>query len=283
MLEETADPSKTHTILIASGGAGASGEQLVHTVLAQFPHSQVRVVTVPHLRSDNQIDELVARAAEERATLVHTMVDHELRSRLIAQAAHQGVAAIDAMGPLIEQLESVLGETPLEEPGLYRQLNRAYFERVEAIEFSMTHDDGRHPEGWTEAEIVLVGASRVGKTPLSLYLSVMGWKVANQPLVLGFDPPEMLHWLDRKRVIGLKIAPAQLLAFRHERQQRLGVPGPSAYTDAQKVFEELQTIEQICKRSGFSLVDVTDKPIEASADEVIRLITNRFGPHARPG
>jgi regulator of PEP synthase PpsR (kinase-PPPase family) len=283
MSNDPQDPSDTHTILIASGGAGASGEQLVHTVLAQFPHSRVQVITVPHLRTGDQIDQVVTRAAVEGATLLHTLVDHQLRSRLVSQAAGQGVVAFDLMGPLFERLESVLGEQPLEEPGLYRQLNKAYFERVESIEFSMAHDDGRHPEDWPEAEVVLVGASRVGKTPLSLYLSVLGWKVANQPLILGFEPPEMLFWLDRKRVIGLKIAPAQLLAFRRERQQRLGVPGQSDYTNAQRVFEELQLIEKICKRSGFSLVDVTDKPIEASADEVIRLITNRFGPHTRAG
>ncbi len=283
MSNEPTEPSQKHTILIVSGGAGASGEQLVHTVLAQFPHNQVRVVTVPHLRTNEQIDRVLAQAEEAGATLVHTLVDHQLRQRLIEGAASQGVPAFDLMGPLFARLETVLGEQPVEEPGLYRQLNKAYFERVEAIEFSMAHDDGRHPEDWPQAEVVLVGASRVGKTPLSLYLSVLGWKVANLPLVPGFEPPEMLFWLDRQRVIGLKIAPAQLLAFRRERQQRLGVPGPSDYTDAQRIFDELRTIEKICKRAGFSQVDVTDKPIEASADEVMRLLTARFGPHARAG
>ena len=276
-------PAHTHTILIASGGSGASGEQLVHTVLAQFPTSQVRVVTVPHLRTEEQLDQLVDRAAAEGATLVHTLVEGRLRERMSALAAKQQVAVFDLMGPLFKRLESVLCERAVEQPGLYRQLNKAYFERVEAIEFSMAHDDGRHPENWPEAEVVLVGASRVGKTPLSLYLSVLGWKVANFPLVPGIEPPEALFWLDRQRVVGLKIAPAQLLAFRRQRQQRLGVSGPSDYTDAQQVFEELLMIEKICKRAGFSLVDVTDKPIEASADEVIRLITTRFGPHARVG
>jgi regulator of PEP synthase PpsR (kinase-PPPase family) len=273
----------THTILIASGGAGTSGEQLVHTVLAQFPNSRVQVLTVPHLRSEEQLAQIVEQAAGAGATLVHTLVDSQARSFLVNQAASREVAAIDLMGPLFERLESVLGEQPLGEPGLYRLLNKAYFDRVEAMEFSMTHDDGRHPDGWPQAEVVLVGASRVGKTPLSLYLSVLGWKVANIPIVPELDPPEGLYRLDTRRVIGLSIAPAQLLAFRQELQKRLGVTGSGDYTDPQRIFEELQAVELICKRAGISLLDVTDKPIETSADEVIRLITGRFGTRQRPG
>jgi [pyruvate, water dikinase]-phosphate phosphotransferase / [pyruvate, water dikinase] kinase len=277
------NPAHTHTILIASGGSGTSGEQLVHTVLAQFPQSRVRVVTVPHLRSEDQLAQVVEQASVEGATLVHTLVDSRLRSFLVNLAARRAVIAIDLMGPLIERLESVLGEQSLGKPGLYRLLNKAYFDRVEAMEFSMTHDDGRHPEGWPQAEVVLVGASRVGKTPLSLYLSVLGWKVANIPIVPELEPPQGLYQLDPQRVIGLSIAPAQLLSFRQERQKRLGVTGSGDYTDPQRIFEELQAVERICKRAGISLLDVTDKPIETSAEEVIRLITGRFGTRQRPG
>ena len=275
--------TRTHTILIASGGTGTSGEQLVHTVLAQFPGSRVRVVTVPHLRSRDQLEQIIARAAAEGATLVHTLVDSRLRQIMSAEAARRKLPAIDLMGALFERLEPVLDEQPLGEPGLYRRLNKAYFERVEAIEYSMAHDDGRHPEGWPDAELVLIGASRVGKTPLSLYLSVLGWKVANLPIVPGLDPPQELFELDKQRVVGLTIAPAQLLSFRKERQKRLGVPGPSDYTNPEQVFDELQTVSSFCKRAGYSVLDVTDKPIETSAEEVIRLITGRFGAHSRAG
>jgi regulator of PEP synthase PpsR (kinase-PPPase family) len=176
-----------------------------------------------------------------------------------------------------------LGEQSLGEPGLYRRLNKAYFDRVEAIEYSMTHDDGRHPEGWSQAELVLIGPSRVGKTPLSLYLSVLGWKVANIPIVPELDPPEKIFEMDKSLVIGLTIAPAHLMAFRQERQKRLGVSGSSDYTNPERIYEELQEAEKFCKRAGIRVLDVTDKPIETSADEVIRLITGRFGTHSRAG
>lgn len=269
--------SNSHTILIVSGGSGASGEQLAHTVLAQFPGSRVQVVTIPNLRFENHIDDVIERAQASGATVIYTLVDAMLRHYLTAQAQIRGVAAIDVMGALIERLEQVLGRPPAGQPGLYRQLNKAYFDRVAAIEYTMAHDDGKNPDGWAQAEIVLAGVSRAGKTPLSLYLSVLGWKVANVPLVPGLALAPQLFQLDPQRVFGLKVDAGQLLAHRQQRQQRLGVSGPSDYVQPEIVLEELEYAMQIFKRGGFKMIDVTDKPIESCADEVIRLMTRRAG------
>jgi hypothetical protein len=266
---------QSHTIIIVSGGVGASGEQLVHTVLAQFPDRPVQVITISNVRFENQIEEAIERARVSGATLVHTMVDEKLRASLVSLATRQGVAAFDFMGPLLMHLTQVLGRPPAGQPGLYRKLNKAYFDRVGAIEYTLAHDDGQKPETWSQAEIVLVGVSRSGKTPLSLYLSVLGWSVVNVPLVMGLDLPPELFQLDRRRVIGLKIEAGQLLAFRQQRQQRLGVAGPSDYTNPEKIYEELQNAVNIFRRGGFLVIDVTDKPIETTADEIIRLITSQ--------
>ena len=272
-----------HLIYILSGGSGASGEQLVHTVLAQFPNSHVRVTTIPHLRTSDQVEEILSLAQAKHATVVHTLVDSRLRAQAVTLAVRLGVVALVLLGDLISHLEPLLGESAREEPGLYRKLNQAYFDRVVAIEYTMSHDDGQRSETWDQADIVLVGASRVGKTPLSLYLSVLGWKVANVPLVLQLAVPEAISRLDWKRVFGLKIAPAQLLAFRQERQRRLGTTGPSDYTNPQMLFEELEFVDQICHQAGYSVIDATDKPIETSADEVIRWMERRFGTQRRRG
>lgn len=264
-----------HTIFIISGGAGASAEQLVHTILAQFPESRVRVVTVSNVRFVSQLEDVIQQAAALGATVVYTLVDDNLHASMIALAARNGVIAIDLMGPLLERVSTVLGQTPQGQPGLYRKLHKAYFDRVAAIEYTISHDDGQRSETWSQAEILLLGVSRSGKTPLSLYLSVLGWKVANLPLVVGLKPPAELIQVDRWRVIGLKIEPGQLLAFRQQRQQRLGVSGPSEYTDPLKIYEELQYAIQIYRTRGFSTIDVTDKPIESTADEIIRLISSR--------
>lgn len=245
----------------------------MHTVLAQFPDSAVQVSTISNVRFESQVDSAIERTRQSKATLVHTMVDSGLRAYLKDQAEQHGVQAIDLMGPLLEQLSQALGQPALGQPGLYRKLNKAYFDRVAAIEYTLAHDDGQRPEGWLEAEVVLLGVSRVGKTPLSLYLSVLGWKAANYPVVSGIEPPAEIFQINPKRVIGLTVEAGQLLAFRQQRQQRLGVVGTSDYTNPEKIFLELEEARRLYKRGGFHTIHVTDKPIESTADDVIRWIS----------
>ena len=276
-----ASERKPPPIYLVSGGTGASGEQLVHTVLAQFPEYEVPVVTVPRVRHVEQVQEVLSKARSSGGIIAHTIVDAGLRRTLTDLAQEQGVESIDLMGDLMSRLSQVLGQEPIGRPGLYRQLHHAYFERVEAIEFAMAHDDGKSSGGWPLAEIVLTGVSRVGKTPLSMYLSVLGWKVANVPLVLELPTPDGLFQLDRRRVIGLSMEPGQLLGHRQQRQHRLGAPGPTDYTNPVKIHEELEAARRVFQRGRFSVVDVTDKPIETSADEVIERVTRQLRREAR--
>ncbi len=261
-------------VLVLSGGTGASGELLVRTALAQFRQA-VPVEIVPHILSVAQVEEAVARARATGGIIAHTFVDGDLRRATAESAARAGVTAIDLIGPLLEHLTAVLGEQPAGKPGLYRQQREKYFERVEAIEFSVAHDDGQRIEELPQAEIVLVGVSRAGKTPLSMYLSVMGWKVANVPLVPELPPPPMLLQVDPRRVVGLTIEPGQLIAHRRWRQTHLGI-ATTTYTDAETIYEEVEAARRFCRKHGFAIVDVTDKPIESSAEEVIAVVTRRL-------
>jgi regulator of PEP synthase PpsR (kinase-PPPase family) len=262
-------------IFIVSGGIGASGEQVVNTVLAQFPDVKVPVMTVRNVRRPEQLQDVITQAKEQGGAIVHTMVETEMRRRLINLAHEHGVVAIDLMGALLERLTSVLGRLPVEKPGLYRQHHRPYFERIEAIEYTLKHDDGQNPEGWPEADVVLVGVSRTGKTPLSVYLSVLGWKAANFPIVPEISIPPELYQLDSSRVIGLKIDLDRLLTFRRRRVGQLGIQAQSAYTDPARIEEELELAQSVFKKGGFFTIDVTDKSVEFSADEIIKRISSK--------
>lgn len=275
------DVSYPPPVYILSGGVGASGEQVVHTVLAQFPDLRVPVITVGNVRQVDLIEDIVAQARSTGGTIVHTLVDEGLRSRLAELAQEAGVVAIDLMGPLLTRLADVLHRDPLNQPGLYRKLRQDYYDRVAAIEYSVSHDDGKDPSAWPRAEILLLGVSRTGKTPISLYLSVLGWKVANLPLVPEIPPPPELFEMDPRRVIGLTIEPGQLLLHRQQRQIRLGAPGASPYVDPDRVYEEVQAAKKLFRKLGFSIVDVTDKPIETITDEIIRLVTRAAQPPHR--
>ena len=263
-------------IYIVSGGVGASGEQVVHTVLAQFPGSDLPVITIANVRQESQIEALLLKAKETGGAVVHTLVEQELRNYLKTRVQELQIPSFDLMGDLLSWITIATGQSPAEKPGLYRRLHKDYFERVSAIEYTMAHDDGKNPQGWQQADMLLIGVSRAGKTPLSLYLSVLGWKVANVPYINGVNLSQELFKLDPRRVIGLTIDPVQLLIHRQKRQIRLGAPGYSEYTDPEAIQEEINTALEFCRLHNFSVINVTDKSIETSSDEIIRLMTRRF-------
>jgi len=267
---------KRQLVYVVSGGVGASGEQLVRTALAQFPAQETELEVIPRVRSREKIEEITARAAQDGGLVVHTMVNDELRQVLAEQLEQLGIPSVDLMGELMSQFSQLLGKAPSGVPGLYRQLHHSYFERVEAIDYSLEHDDGIDPPGWPNADVLLIGPSRTGKTPISMYLAVAGWKTANYPIVPGIHLPPELDDLKPAKVIGLTIDPVRLKTHRTQRQKRLGtLERESEYTDLRKIFEELDSAEKFYRKAGYRQVDVTDKPIESCAAEILRLIPNR--------
>lgn len=274
LTENKTSKQKFSNIYIVSGGVGSSGEQLVNTALAQFPGSNIKLSTIGNVRQMKQIETLLAQAKANNGTIVHTLVDTHLREALLNLAQTLGVVTIDLMGPLLARLESVLEQPPLGQPGRYRQMNRPYFERVAAIEYTLAHDDGLRPKDWPDADVVLVGVSRTGKTPLSVYLSILGWKVANYPIVPGVSIPPELFQLDQTRVVGLTIDIDRLLTFRRQRSRSLGISPQTNYANPEDVEEELRTAHKVFRQGGFFTLNVTDRTLEASADEVIKRINH---------
>lgn len=268
-------------IFVISGGTGATGELLARTVLAQFRGVHVPIEVVPHVHEAEQIVDVVSKAASVGGTILHTMVNAERRRQLIEQAARQNVSAFDLTGALLAHLSQQLAQEPVGEPGLYRRLHAAYFQRIAAIEFAVAHDDGKRVEELPQAEIVLVGVSRVGKTPLSMYLSMLGWKVANVPLTPPIAPPAELFQVSTGRVFGLTIEPNQLLQHRKSRQLRLGVD-QGAYFDRQQIAEELRIANHLFYKHGFAVIDVTDKPIESTSDEIMNMLSGPQSKVPRP-
>ncbi|MCK5125748.1 MAG: kinase/pyrophosphorylase [candidate division Zixibacteria bacterium] len=263
-------------IYIVSGGAGDSGQRVVESVLVQYPGVEVPILKRAYIHSENQLDMILSEAGKNNGTVVHTLVEHALRKYLIKAGKDKGVYTIDLMGELFNRFGSVLGQKSVEQPGLYRRLHKSYFDRVDAIDFTIKHDDGQNYQNLHQADIVITGVSRTGKTPLSMYLAVMGWKVANVPLVVGAPVPEELTNVDRNRVIGLDIDIEQLLLHRRKRQEQMGVGASSIYTNPKNVYEELEFAISLCKKHRFSTIMVTNKPIESSASEIIEIITRRF-------
>ena len=267
---------KIPPIYIVSGGKGLAGDTVVQSVLIQFPNNRVPVIVVPDILTQAKMDDVISKVLQTKGIIVHTMVDPEAREMLIASCVQSGVRHIDLAGDLSDYLSDLLKTQPISQPGLYRLSNIAYFRRVEAIDFTLKVDDGQNPEKIVQADIVLTGVSRTGKTPLSVYLAMFGWKVANVPIVAGIDPPESLFKADPRRVFGLNISPVYLIAQRANRVKSLHMDEDTDYINKRKVADELEYARRIFERGGFTEIQITNKPIESSANEILTILTNRF-------
>ncbi len=275
-MDSVSKQGKFPPIYIVSGGKGLAGEAVVQSVLIQFPNNKVRVIIEPDILNQQKVNEVISKALDTKGIIVHTMVDPEIRKLLIDSCVKSGVNHIDLVGNLSDYLSDLLNIQPISKPGLYRLSNIAYFQRVEALDFTLKQDDGQNPNKISQADIVLTGVSRTGKTPLSIYLAMFGWKVANVPIVFGIEPPSALFEADPQRVFGLDISSVYLITQRANRIKNLGLGEDSDYINKRKVADELDFARRTFERGGFTIIKITNKPIESSANEILSILTDRF-------
>jgi regulator of PEP synthase PpsR (kinase-PPPase family) len=263
-------------IYIVSGGKGLAGENVVKSILVQFPDFKVPTSIESDVLSEDDALAAVLKAKQDNGIIVHTMVNKRMRIILTAFCKEYNVINFDLMGQLSDYLTNALGAEPMQVPGLFRKINQDYFDRVAAIEFSLSTDDGMNSRKIVQSDIVLTGISRTGKTPLSIYLAMFGWKVANVPLVKDIPPPDELFRVDERRVFGLTIDSSNLLAQRKRRVAQMGNFDSGSYLDIRTINEELMSADEIFKRGRFTVIDVTNKPVESSANEIVHYIQERF-------
>lgn len=266
-----------HPIYVVSGGKGVAGHTMVHSLIIQYPDNKIPVKVIPNVQTEKRIITIVQKVKKAGGLLVHTMVKNELRDILLRECRIHKVNNVDLMGPLANYIEQEMGLKSVNTPGLYRRINSQYFHRIEAIDFTLNHDDGLNHERLKMAEIILTGVSRCGKTPLGVYMSMFGWKVANIPLIKGIEPPKELFEVDPRRVFGLSIGLSHLISIRSKRLTELGDTNNEVYVAQRYVREELRYASFIFKKGGFSRINVSNKPIETSANEIIGMVSDRFG------
>lgn len=269
--------NKMPPIYVVSGGKGVAGHTIVETMLIQYPDNKIPIVMEPEVLTMERVEEITDRVLQTKGAVVHTMVDHKMRKAVIDACERKDIPHFDLVGGLAEYLDQTLDIRPVEQPGLFRLRNIEYFRRVRAIEFTMAHDDGQNASRIANADVVLAGVSRTGKTPLSIYLAMFGWKVANVPIVPNIPPPDSLFEVDPNRVFGLDISIIYLIAQRANRVNRMNMPQDSDYLDRRKVRDELDYAKRIFMKGGFTILNVTNKPIEYTANQIVTMVTDRFG------
>jgi [pyruvate, water dikinase]-phosphate phosphotransferase / [pyruvate, water dikinase] kinase len=259
------------TVYILSDSLGETADQVAKAALTQFPTDLFHVVRLPRVSTRGQLQGLVAGASEDGGVVLYTLAAPKLRDEMVEIARTSNVTAIDILGPAVTALELASGSSPAWEAGLTRKTDRGYFERIEALEFAVKHDDGRNAEGLKDAEIVLIGVSRTSKTPLSMYLAFKGYRVANVPLATEMEPPHQLFDLDNRRVFGLTTEPGILVEIRKQRMAELGTYA-RRYADEESVESELDEARTLMRRLGCIVLNTGGRAIEETAQEILRYL-----------
>jgi len=256
-------------VYLLSDATGETAEKIVMAALKQFGEKKVQVKRVSNVRTKNQVYEALDEALAQQGAVVYTLVNRELAQLVHDECASLGLPSIDLITPLLMKLSEFFGRSAGETPGLLHGVDEDYFRRVEAVEFTVKHDDGQETRNLAKADIILTGVSRSSKTPLSIYLAHRGWKVANVPLVKGIDPPAELFQVDPRRVVGLLIDPQRLVELRAARLRNLGQDPKAAYADYEEIEEELRHARALFRRNPWVVIDVSGKAVEETANEVL--------------
>ena len=259
-------------IYVCSDSVGDTADAVARATLRQFDAQQIKIRRVANIKSEDEIQRLMEEVAKQKAFVVYTLVQPELREMMKEESARLGVSAVDIMGPMMQAFVDTFHDTPKRQPGLLHALDDDYFRRIEAMEFAVKCDDGRDTQGLLQAHIVLIGISRTSKTPLSIYLAHKGVKVANLPLVPEVKVPDELFSIPANRIVGLTMDPDQILKVRKERLKSVGLPHHAKYATLERIVEEQEYAHAVMKRLRCRVIDVTNKAIEETAGIIMGYI-----------
>ncbi len=261
-------------VFVVSDSMGETAQLVARAALSQFREGEAGLRRFSHIETPEAAKELMEAACLQPTLLIFTVIVPEVREVIIQESERHGIPAVDIMGPALAGLEKITGTTALLEPGLIHKLDEKYFRRVEAVEFAVQHDDGRDPQGYRKAEVILLGVSRSSKTPVSMYLANRGIKVANLPIIPEVPIPPELHRVPVRKVVGLIINASKLAGIRKERVRAMGVGGESEYTDLSRIITELSHARSIYNEMGCSVVAVTDRAVEEPASLVMEFVNS---------
>jgi regulator of PEP synthase PpsR (kinase-PPPase family) len=258
-------------IFLLSDSTGETVERVVRAALSQFKDVDYQLHLQNRLRTRQYVQRALDEALEVKGIVVYTLVDSALSQMVRTWGEEHEVITLDLITPLLFKLSEFLLVAPRQEPGLLHQLDADYYRRIEAVNFTVQHDDGQGVNAIFKSDIILVGISRTSKTPLSMYLAHRGYKTANVPLVMGIEPPAELKQVDQKKIVGLLIDPNRLIELRRERLRSMGQSERSTYCDYERVEEEMTFCRRLYRANPeWLVIDVTRKSVEESASEILR-------------
>jgi regulator of PEP synthase PpsR (kinase-PPPase family) len=257
----------------------STGETLItvaRAVAAQYANVTPVEHVYPLVRSQKQLDRVLSEIEEAPGIVLFTLLEKDLVGRLEAKCQEINSPSLSIIGPVMQLFQAYLGASTTGRVGAQHTLNAEYFKRIDALNYSMMHDDGQHVEGLEEADVVLVGVSRTSKTPTSIYLANRGVRTANVPLVPGIPIPHQLEKLKNPLVVSLHATPERLIQIRQNRLLSIGSDTANDdYIDRQSVTDEVTYARKLSAKYGWALLEVTRRSIEETAAAIMKLLADR--------
>jgi hypothetical protein len=260
------------TLVILTGSTGRTCDAVVDAARAQFDDPEVRIVRKTQVRTIRAALAAVKYAVDHNAVLCYSIVAPKVRAAVVREIQRRRIAAVDILGPMLTVMEDHLGQTPRLRPGLSYQLQKEKFDRMEAVDFTLAHDDGCGLADLHKADVVLVGASRCCKSVTCFYLAYRGICAANVPLIPGCELPKELLAIASKKVIGLTMNAKRLHSVRDARIQTMGNAKFGNYGDLREINTELKYVISIMAKHRWRRIDVSYTSVEEVAKEIVKML-----------
>jgi regulator of PEP synthase PpsR (kinase-PPPase family) len=269
------NPSYFHLHLV-SDSTGETLTTVAHAAAAQYANISPIEHVYPLIRTPKQLDRVLAEIDEAPGIVLYTLLDEQLIERLERKCTELSLPCRSILGPVLRVFQSYLGASSTPRVGAQHTLNAEYFKRIDALNYTMLHDDGQHIDDLEQADVVLVGVSRTSKTPTSIYLANRGVKTGNYPLVPGVPVPPQLEALTKPLVVGLFASPERIVQIRQNRLLGLRAHHDAdSYIDKQAVADEINFSRKLCARHNWPLIDVSRRSIEETAAAVLQFLAEK--------
>ncbi|MDQ2877522.1 MAG: kinase/pyrophosphorylase [Pseudomonadota bacterium] len=262
---------------LLSDSTGETLENIAKAALAQYDGVETVRHFWPMVRTDTHLERILAEIAQNPGLVLFTLVNVQMRTTLEQRCRVLGLPAVAPLDGVNDALSGLLGQQAKARPGRQHALDAAYFARVDAIQFTMAHDDGIGWENWEEADILLAGVSRSSKTPTSIYLANRGFKTANIPIVVESPPPDLLFRMTHPLIVGLTTSADRLIQVRRNRLLSLNQAPETDYVDESAVTREVAYARRLFADHDWPVIDVTRRSIEETAAAIISLVAERRG------
>ena len=265
------NPGRFHLHLV-SDATGETLNSITRACLVQFEDADPIEHSWTLIRTTGQMQKVLQGIQQSPGLVLYTIVDDKLRKLLVSSCRDLGVTVVPVLDPVMTALAGHFGKTARGLSGRQHAMDREYFNRIEAMDYALAHDDGQSARNLEEADVVLIGVSRSSKTPTCVYLANRGIRAANVPIVPGCPLPPELFTVKRPLIVGLTKDPGQLVQIRKNRLQMIAKDEDSDYVDLAAVRDEVVQARRLCAEHGWTVLDVTRRSIEETAATIIQLL-----------